>query len=515
MNILDALKQLRDDIKIWVTNNLNALNTKIDEKTIPIDSALSVTSTNPVQNKTITNAINNIPRFSGDYNDLTNAPNISEDESGNMVVADESGNIIFKADADGIHTTAVSLNGEAAASEKYVDEAIANIDIPEADFTGYATEDFVTSVVESAKEELSESITAEAENWKVVDSNGNIIFSVDNAGAHTTNLTLNGEEAATKTYVDEAIGDIQFPETDFTGYATEQYVDEAIAAIPQTDLTGYATKKYVDDAIAAIPETDLSDYYTKEQTDTAINTAKTEISESIVAESEEWKVVDDAGNIIFSVDTSGAHTTALTLNGESVEDIIDDRVASLVDSAPDTLNTLNKLAAALGDDPNFATTIATEIGKKVDKETGKGLSANDFTDDYKNMLDNLGSIAFEESDPTVPDWAKAETKPEYTAFEVGLGNVDNTSDANKPVSIATRVALDDLKNELSESITSESEEWTVVDNNGNIVATINANGMETTMITAQGIVLNGVDIMEAIDARIQEYVDEAILGGAW
>ena len=263
-----------------------------------------------------------------------------------MVVADESGNIIFKADADGIHTTAVSLNGEAAASEKYVDEAIANIDIPEADFTGYATEDFVTSVVESAKEELSESITAEAENWKVVDSNGNIIFSVDNAGAHTTNLTLNGEEAATKTYVDEAIGDIQFPETDFTGYATEQYVDEAIAAIPQTDLTGYATKKYVDDAIAAIPETYLSDYYTKEQTDTAINTAKTEISESIVAESEEWKVVDDAGNIIFSVDTSGAHTTALTLNGESVEDIIDDRVASLVDSAPDTLNTLNKLAAA-------------------------------------------------------------------------------------------------------------------------------------------------------------------------
>ena len=100
MNILNALKQLRDDIKIWVTNNLNALNAKIDEKTIPIDSELSSTSTNPVQNKTITNAINNIPRFSGSYNDLTDAPNIAEDDSGNMVIADESGNIIFKADAD-------------------------------------------------------------------------------------------------------------------------------------------------------------------------------------------------------------------------------------------------------------------------------------------------------------------------------------------------------------------------------------------------------------------------------
>lgn len=83
MNILNALKQLRDDIKTWVTNNLNALNAKIDEKTISIDSELNSKSTNPVQNKTLTNALNNIPRFSGSYNDLTDAPNISEDDCGN------------------------------------------------------------------------------------------------------------------------------------------------------------------------------------------------------------------------------------------------------------------------------------------------------------------------------------------------------------------------------------------------------------------------------------------------
>ena len=76
MNILETLVQLRDDIKTWVTNNLQALNTKIDEKTIPVDSELSATSTNPVQNQAITNAINNIPTFSGDYNDLDNKPTI-------------------------------------------------------------------------------------------------------------------------------------------------------------------------------------------------------------------------------------------------------------------------------------------------------------------------------------------------------------------------------------------------------------------------------------------------------
>ena len=43
----------------------------------------------------------------------------------------------------------------------------------------------------------------------------------------------------------------------------------------------------------------------------------------------------------------------------------DARAALLVDSAPSTLDTLNELAAALGDDPNFATTTATSIGTKL------------------------------------------------------------------------------------------------------------------------------------------------------
>ena len=60
MNILQVLLQLRDNIKAWVTNNLKALNDKIDEKTIPIDSELDITSINPVQNKIITSELNDI-----------------------------------------------------------------------------------------------------------------------------------------------------------------------------------------------------------------------------------------------------------------------------------------------------------------------------------------------------------------------------------------------------------------------------------------------------------------------
>ena len=64
-----------------------------------------------------------------------------------------------------------------------------------------------------------------------------------------------------------------------------------------------------------------------------------------------------------------------------------------------------------------------------------------------SQLDNDSKFltSFTETDPTVPDWAKASSKPSYTKSEVGLGNVDNTSDTNKPVSTAQATAIADAK----------------------------------------------------------------------
>ena len=486
MNILQTFIQLRDDLKIWVTTNLNALNAKIDEKTISIDNKLDSSSTNPVQNKTITEAINNIPKFSGDYNDLIHAPNIAEDESGNMVIADESGNIIFKADANGIHTTAVSINGEVAASEKYVDEAIANIDIPEVDFTGYATENFVTVAVDAVKEELSESIASESAEWKVVDGNGNIIFSVDADGAHTTELTLDGKEAATKEYVDNVFNGIEIPETDFTGYATENYVDNKVADLVNSAPEALNTLGELaiaienhEDAYDALLET-----IGNKATHADLENLKEELSESIVAETEDWKVVDGNGNIIFSVDANGAHTTALSLNGESVKDMLDD---------------------------------------KVDKIEGKGLSTNDFTNEYKSQLDNL---TFEETDPTVPAWAKTENKPEYTADEVGALSkstilADLSDDTNhRTVSDTEKItwnAKSDFSGDYNDltnapNITEDGTgDLVIADANGNIIFRSNGSGFETVNLTVQNITINGMTIQEMIRTSIEEI----ILGGEW
>lgn len=57
---------------------------------------------------------------------------------------------------------------------------------------------------------------------------------------------------------------------------------------------------------------------------------------------------------------------------------VDGRIQLIVDAAPSALDTLNELAAALGDDPNFAATINTSLGDldtrldAVEASTGAG-----------------------------------------------------------------------------------------------------------------------------------------------
>lgn len=60
-----------------------------------------------------------------------------------------------------------------------------------------------------------------------------------------------------------------------------------------------------------------------------------------------------------------------TALGDAVAELkkeIRDTVATLIDNAPEALDTLQELSAALGDNPNFATEVATELGKRVTKE---------------------------------------------------------------------------------------------------------------------------------------------------
>ena len=63
----------------------------------------------------------------------------------------------------------------------------------------------------------------------------------------------------------------------------------------------------------------------------------------------------------------------VSLEGYATEEYVQGQLEALVDGAPEALNTLKELSAALGDDANFASTMVTEFAKKVDKVEGQRL----------------------------------------------------------------------------------------------------------------------------------------------
>ena len=57
--------------------------------------------------------------------------------------------------------------------------------------------------------------------------------------------------------------------------------------------------------------------------------------------------------------------TIPSLSGYATETYVNNQITSLVDSSPAALNTLNELAAAIGDDSNFSTTVTNNIATKM------------------------------------------------------------------------------------------------------------------------------------------------------
>jgi hypothetical protein len=104
-------------------------------------------------------------------------------------------------------------------------------------------------------------------------------------------------------------------------------------------------------------------------------------------------------------------------------------ITALIDGAPGALNTLNELAAAINDDPAFFTTIATNLSNHQSDTTNiHGIA------DTSILVTTTGTQTLTNKTITSPAG--------LVKADVGLGNVDNTSDANKPVSTATQSALD-------------------------------------------------------------------------
>ena len=91
--------------------------------------------------------------------------------------------------------------------------------------------------------------------------------------------------------------------------------------------------------------------------------------------------------------TSAAPTAPTGDNSKAIAntEFVQNTVSGLVGAAPETLDTLNELATALGNDPNFATTVSNQIGKKANQTDLEELSTK-VDKRFKAMIDILYPI---------------------------------------------------------------------------------------------------------------------------
>ncbi|OSL79513.1 phage tail protein, partial [Escherichia coli] len=107
-----------------------------------------------------------------------------------------------------------------------------------------------------------------------------------------------------------------------------------------------------------------------------LSSATNSTSETLAATPKAVKAVMDETNKkapLNSPALTGTPTTPTAQQGTNNTQIASTAfvmaaIAALVDSSPDALNTLNKLAAALGNDPNFATTMTNALAGKQPKD---------------------------------------------------------------------------------------------------------------------------------------------------
>ena len=355
------------------------------------------------------------------YDDLEGAPSIAETDSGNMVIADESGNIIMQVDADGLETT--------------------NVNTKSIKFDG---EDLGERLDELESMSLPNILDNGTGDLTIADESGNVIVKIDESGLETTAITVGGKNIVetidthisdNKAHVTEAEKKTWNDKSDFSGF----YADLPDAPNIQENNSGEVV--YADESGYVIAKINENGFETTQVIADTILVNGSNVEEEL----------NQINEIIDNIEIP-------SIEGLATEDYVDEKVANLVNSAPETLDTLNELADALGDDPNFATTVANQIGQKANQ--------TDLDSHTSNKVAHI----------TADERATWNAKSDFSGDYNDLENAPNIQEDN-------------------------SNSVIYADQSGNIIAKIDANGFETTTVTAKNVVVNGVDVGAALDDK--------------
>ena len=370
LNSLDELAQaINDDPQFYLTMGTNLSNHQADTTMIHgiVDTALLATTGNVA-----TAAAGAATELAAHAADTTSIHGIA-DTSLLLTTAHEADttNIHGIADTSLLATTAnvaTALSSATSALTSHEADTTAVHGI--ADTSVLAT---VTNVSTAKSEAIADAATAadgkvSTHNSDTTDVHGigdtSLLATTANIATHNSDTTdvhgiANTALLATLTDVANAVSGAEVDQASLAGVGIDWNTGTEAFDIDST----VATKTYADNAVS----THNSD------TTNVHGIADTSLLATTADVAAVTKTSLGLGNVDNTADTakpvSTAQSTAIaTAKAEAIADATS-QVNALLTGAPAALNTLDELAAALGDDANFAASVTTSLGLKVDSLT--------------------------------------------------------------------------------------------------------------------------------------------------
>ncbi|MEE1517597.1 MAG: hypothetical protein UF228_08370, partial [Lachnospiraceae bacterium] len=461
-----------------------------------------------------------------------------QDGSGELNIVDEAGNIIAKVNAEGIHSVDFIAGNhkltdkiDSSALNGYAKESWVSAEITKAategkvDLTGYATEEWVENknyLTEhqdishlATKEEVSNIDFYNIKDNPIVNNGDGKLLFVDENGYIGLQLEEDG------LYVKDVIAD---------GHTLSQKADKSDLPTKLSDLdndTNYIT-------LADIPPVEipsLDEYVTEEELnskgyitqhqDISHLATKAEVSDidfyniknNPVINSETGKLlfVDESGNIGLQLEDAGlfvanvfagphvlsnkadksevpTSTSQLTNDsGYITKPVVDQAIASLVDSAPETLDTIGEIASALKNNAGIVDVLNQSISNKqnniedldaIRAGAAKGASAlQEIPEEY----------AKKEDIPSLDGYAtQAWVNNKNYATEEDLSSIEFNSLQNNPL------------------VEDSNGEFNLVDDLGNVGFKVNQEGLFVKDVIAGKHVLSNKANVSDIPAAVTE-----------
>ena len=320
---------------------------------------------------------------------------------GQKVIESNSGTIVVQADPDqslttqvsgsGVLTltsaTTISMNGtlQMASGKKITDvngdnvvfgdkidmdsNKIINVGTP-TDNTDAANKSYVDGLIGNI---ATDAITEGDSELEIADlGTGTVGITVDGTQrfalsasslAMTVPITVNGVNVATETYADTAEAD------------AKAYTDTEIAALDFNNVAGGIAVTGGDLTVGANADVELSASSELKSGSSTIVGDDADNAGSPAVCASTFRPIASVTDLNLRPGTGGAVTfgdsvlegvaTPVAGTDATNKTYVDSAVANLVNAAPSDLDTLNELAAALGDDANFASSMTTALGNKA------------------------------------------------------------------------------------------------------------------------------------------------------